>query len=85
MVGGVEMVLSKSQFFCLGLVAVAYYYKITFSQNVEDGPVVTTSLGKVKGATLYSRGGRKFHGFMKLPFAQPPTGNRRFEVLSCTF
>ncbi|OXA51774.1 esterase E4 [Folsomia candida] len=73
------MVLSKSQFFCLGLVAVAYYYKITFSQNVEDGPVVTTSLGKVKGATLYSRGGRKFHGFMKLPFAQPPTGNRRFE------
>src|SRR5687768_955305 len=71
--------LKKSQIFCVGLLAVAYYYKITFSQNVEDGPVITIKQGKIKGATLYSRGGRKFYGFMGIKYGKSPTGNLRFE------
>ncbi|CAH1379665.1 unnamed protein product [Tenebrio molitor] len=45
----------------------------------DEGPVVTTSLGKIRGYIKTSHDGRKFSAFEGIPFAKPPIGSRRFE------
>ncbi|KAF2904191.1 hypothetical protein ILUMI_01983 [Ignelater luminosus] len=45
----------------------------------EDGPLVETTLGKVRGYYLHSYGGRKFAAFEGIPYAKPPIGDLRFE------
>ncbi|KAF2904193.1 hypothetical protein ILUMI_01985 [Ignelater luminosus] len=45
----------------------------------EDGPLIETSLGKVKGHYQQSYGGRKFAAFEGIPYAKPPTDDLRFE------
>ncbi len=52
----------------LGIVAVAYYYNITNSQNIEDDPIVNISHGKVKGVQMFSRGGQVFYGYHNIPY-----------------
>jgi carboxylesterase type B len=46
----------------------------------DERPVVTTSLGKIRGYLKTSHDGRKFSAFEGVPFAKPPIGSRRFEV-----
>lgn len=50
----------------------------------EDGnssfPRVTTPLGKIEGYYRTSYGGRRFEAYEGIPYAQPPTGELRFEV-----
>jgi hypothetical protein len=71
----------KSKLFCLGILAVAYYYHFTFSQSMtEPGPIVSTGSGEIRGITGFSRGGRKFFSYLGIPYAKPPIGERRFEV-----
>lgn len=70
----------KSQLFCVGIVVVAYYYKYSVCTLLEDEPELEIGSGSVVGATFYSRGGRVFYGYHKIPYALPPTGERRFEV-----
>ncbi|KAJ3621323.1 hypothetical protein MTP99_003474 [Tenebrio molitor] len=45
----------------------------------DERPVVTTSLGKIRGYLKTSHDGRKFSAFEGIPFAKPPIGSRRFE------
>lgn len=46
----------------------------------NSAPTVRTSLGRVKGFNLTSRGGREYFGFYNVPYAEPPLGNLRFMV-----
>ncbi|XP_058840741.1 juvenile hormone esterase-like [Topomyia yanbarensis] len=43
-------------------------------------PVVHTSLGSIKGSVLESRLGRQFFAFRGIRYAQPPTGELRFQA-----
>lgn len=42
--------------------------------------IVEIDNGEVEGTTLNSRLGRTFHAFMGIPYAEPPTGNLRFQA-----
>ena len=53
-------------------------------EAVGDGPVVGISSGKVRGKVLKSRAGREFNAFYKLPYAEPPVGEYRFQVMVLT-
>ena len=44
-------------------------------------PRVTTQLGNVKGFYNVSYKGRKYEAYEGIPFAKPPTGELRFEVI----
>lgn len=56
--------------------------------------VVEIENGKIDGAFMETRFGDKFHAFLKIPFAEPPTGELRFQapvpksswtgILNCT-
>lgn len=46
----------------------------------EDGPEVETSSGKLEGKYMITKLGRKFSGFLAIPFAKPPLGTLRFKV-----
>ncbi|KAF2904194.1 hypothetical protein ILUMI_01986 [Ignelater luminosus] len=45
----------------------------------EDGPLLETLLGKVKGHYKQSYGGRRFAAFEGIPYAKPPIDDLRFE------
>ncbi|KAH0821770.1 hypothetical protein GEV33_001021 [Tenebrio molitor] len=61
-----------------------FWHSLKFAENEnlfsDERPVVTTSLGKIRGYIKTSHDGRKFSAFEGLPFAKPPIGSRRFEV-----
>lgn len=71
---------SKSKLLALTLLiaVVAYWYNSFSSQS--NGPLVITSIGKVRGVISHSRNGREFVQFLGLPYAHPPVGEKRFEV-----
>lgn len=48
--------------------------------SINERPIVTTGLGKVKGNVLESRLGNFFYSFRGLPYAKPPIGNLRFKA-----
>lgn len=41
---------------------------------------VNTKLGHLKGTKGWSRNGKRFNIFLKIPYAQPPVGELRFQV-----
>lgn len=43
-------------------------------------PEVDIKDGKLKGKFMVTRKGRKFSGFLAIPFAKPPIGELRFKV-----
>lgn len=59
------------------IVAIIIYSKI----KPVSGPIVQLKDGKVQGIILDSRGGRKYVGYLGIPFAKPPVGHLRFEVI----
>lgn len=48
----------------------------------KKSPIVKTPLGKIKGTYGLSANGRKYESYQGIPYALPPTGERRFEVNS---
>lgn len=46
----------------------------------DNFPLVQTHLGKIKGHLKKSYTGRKYEAFEGIPYAQPPIGERRFQV-----
>lgn len=44
-------------------------------------PIVSTTYGQLQGVISSSRDGREFASYYKIPFAKPPTGKLRFEVI----
>lgn len=46
----------------------------------HDGPEVETSSGKLEGKYMVTKLGRKFSGFLAIPFAKPPLESLRFKV-----
>ena len=44
-------------------------------------PEVNTNFGPVRGVWLKTARGAEVAGFLGLPYAEPPVGNLRFEVL----
>ena len=46
----------------------------------ERTPTIRTSLGRLAGIRLKSRGGREYFGFYNVPYAEPPLGELRFMV-----
>uniref|UniRef100_A0A1Y1LR71 Carboxylesterase type B domain-containing protein n=1 Tax=Photinus pyralis TaxID=7054 RepID=A0A1Y1LR71_PHOPY len=45
----------------------------------ENGPLVNTSLGQIRGFYTTSFEGRTFSAFEGIPYAKPPIGDLRFE------
>lgn len=43
-----------------------------------DHPIISTKLGKVKGSVVELQNETKVEVFRNIPFAKPPTGERRF-------
>jgi len=58
------------------LVAVAL-----FSNAAYCGEYVQLAKGTVKGELAKSRDGRRYYSFTGVPFAKPPVGDLRFEVV----
>nr|AFL37259.1 esterase [Lygus lineolaris] len=50
-----------------------------FTASIAQQPVVTTTLGTLKGLTLKTISGRPFHAFQGVPYAKPPVGKHRFK------
>lgn len=46
----------------------------------QDGPVVNTPLGSMKGTLRNSWRGTQFYSFRGVRYAEPPTGELRFKV-----
>jgi hypothetical protein len=63
------------------ILLVAYGYNAYRERNRDRSPVVTTKTGQVHGIVSVSRGGRKFYEFLGIPYALPPVGELRFEVI----
>ena len=58
---------------------ILYYGPHKFLVSLRDDlPVVEVSQGLVRGQNWVSRSGRFYHSFRGLPYAKPPTGERRF-------
>lgn len=55
-------------------VAILLISKYSFCEVVEIGD------GKIRGTTMETRLGESFHAFMKVPFAEPPVGELRFQA-----
>jgi len=47
-----------------------------------DRPLVKTELGQLEGVWQLSENGLKYAAFMGIPYAKPPVGDLRFEVIS---
>lgn len=50
------------------------------AKDEKKWPTVKTPLGKIKGTYELSANGRKYESYRGIPYALPPTGERRFEV-----
>jgi len=60
----------------LSFVAYKFYFVA-----VEDSPTVQTENGSLKGKVSVSRNGRRFYEYLGIPYAQPPVGELRYEVI----
>lgn len=62
--------------------------------NFSSSEIIEIEDGKIEGTFMEDRSGDKFHAFLKIPFAEPPTNELRFKapspklpwpnVLNCT-
>lgn len=68
----------KAVFCLLGVLAL----KTNASRRDDTSPVVTTVQGALRGSVIKSRLGRSIYSFRGVRFAEPPVGNRRFQVRS---
>src|SRR5271156_6107665 len=50
---------------------------VATDQNVI---LVNVAQGQLRGVSLKSRAGRDYFGFLGVPYAEPPVGDRRFQV-----
>lgn len=53
---------------------------LSSSTAADDGPIVKTDLGRVRGYTLKSKFWRQFYAFSGIPYAKPPVGKLRFQA-----
>ena len=49
-------------------------------KNIPMGPSVNVMQGKLRSRELTARSGRKYYGFLGVPYASPPIGNLRYLV-----
>ena len=61
----------------VSLVLFCFVLRSTKSDG-SDNPMVRTKSGPVAGEVLISRGGKRYHAFLGIPYAEPP---ERFQVL----
>jgi len=61
---------------------VAYWYGYKGPTPINECPTVNTTLGALRGLTSFSRDGREYFEYRGIPFAKPPVGDLRFEVLN---
>jgi hypothetical protein len=54
---------------------------ISVVRSADNPPTVETPLGRITGYYKTSLKGRKYEVYEGIPYAQPPVGNLRFEVL----
>ena len=50
------------------------------STEETENPQITTPLGQVKGSFMTTRLGKKIYSFLAIRYAEPPVGQRRFQV-----
>ncbi len=53
---------------------------VLFFFDLGDSVQVSTKNGILEGKVEKSRGGREFFSFYRVPYAEPPIGDLRFEV-----
>lgn len=64
----------------MSIVTVAVIFLSISLCNCEDSPTVSTRLGRIKGHYRLSNASVKYEAYEGIPFALPPTGERRFRV-----
>lgn len=52
---------------------------VVISKN-SFGELVEINDGRIQGTTMETRTGESFHSFMRIPFAEPPIGELRFQA-----
>ena len=58
-----------------------FFYCSLFSIDAKDSLIVETIYGPVKGNTKKSYNGNSYAAYEGIPFAAPPLGELRFEVI----
>lgn len=48
--------------------------------NLASDYEVTAPIGRIRGSTMTSRLGKKIYSFRGVRYAEPPTGQQRFQV-----
>lgn len=81
--------LKRAQFYYYGfslvvlfISALVYGYLNNYFTEVV---LVHTSYGTVQGFASISRDGKKFYQFNGIPYAKPPVGQLRFQVIKSRF
>lgn len=49
--------------------------------SIDTSPIVQTHLGGIKGRYKDSYAGKKYEAYEGIPYAKPPVGKRRFQVI----
>ena len=63
------------------LVLVVYSTSVNSNEKYHAGPKVSTQFGTVRGSYDTAINGREFEAYSKIPFAEPPVGLNRFNVI----
>lgn len=71
---------SRTLLYSVSTVAISYLISHIYFH--EDSPIVSTTTGKLQGFAATSRNGQKYFQFLGIPYAQPPVGRLRFEVIN---
>lgn len=63
------------------LVLVAALVAASSGNDSEENPEVRAPIGRIKGSLMTTRLGRNVYAFRGVRYAEPPTGQQRFQVM----
>lgn len=68
--------------FCVFMIlAVCGFLSVIHGRTSNELRITLTNGNKLVGRSLRSHNGRPIKAFMGIPYAKPPIGNRRFQVI----
>lgn len=65
------------------VIALCCYFNLATADSpsgINERPILTTGLGKIRGSVLESRLGDLFYAFRGIRYAKPPVDELRFKV-----
>ncbi|XP_015176907.1 PREDICTED: esterase E4-like isoform X1 [Polistes dominula] len=65
---------------CQLVILFALFIFIVANESTWENPIIEAPVGKIRGSILTSRLGKKIYSFRSVRYAEPPVGERRFQV-----